>query len=42
MVIPGRVRNGMVILEGEAALPEGAAVTVTYPTPPKANLARVC
>jgi hypothetical protein len=31
MVIPGRVHNGVVVLEGESALPEGAAVTVTYP-----------
>jgi hypothetical protein len=30
MVIPGRVHNGVVILEGASALPEGAAVTVTY------------
>jgi hypothetical protein len=34
MVIPGRVHNGVVVLEGEAALPEGAAVTVTYPAFP--------
>jgi hypothetical protein len=31
MVIPGRVHNGVVVLEGASALPEGAAVTVTYP-----------
>jgi len=31
MVIPGRVHNGVVVLEGEPALPEGAAVTITYP-----------
>jgi hypothetical protein len=31
MVIPGRVQNGVVLLEGGAALPEGAAVTITYP-----------
>ena len=31
MVIPGQVHNGVVVLEGESALPEGAAVTVTYP-----------
>lgn len=37
MVIPGRVHNGMVVLESEAALPEGAAVTVIYPAPPQAD-----
>jgi hypothetical protein len=31
MVIQGRVHNGVVVLEGAAALPEGAAVTVSYP-----------
>jgi hypothetical protein len=37
MVIAGRVHKGVVILEGGAALPEGAAVTVSYPaSPPKA------
>ena len=30
MEIPGRVQNGVVVLEGHPALPEGAAVTVTY------------
>ena len=35
MVIPGRVHNGVVVLEGESSLPEGAAVTVTYPAPPE-------
>ena len=28
MLIPGRVHNGVVVLEDGAALPEGAAVTV--------------
>jgi hypothetical protein len=28
MVIPGRVENGVVVLEGGAKLPEGTAVTV--------------
>ena len=37
MVIPGRVHNGVVILEGESALPEGAAVTITYPALLKAK-----
>jgi hypothetical protein len=27
------VRNGVVVLEGHLNLPEGAAVTVTYPVP---------
>ena len=31
MVIPGRVHNGVVVLESGPALPEGAAVTVSYP-----------
>jgi hypothetical protein len=34
MVIPGRVHNGVVVLEGDTALPEGAAVTITYPALP--------
>jgi hypothetical protein len=29
MVILGRVHNGVVVLEGESALPEGAVVTGT-------------
>ena len=31
MVIPGRVQNGVVVLEGATALPEGAVVTINYP-----------
>jgi hypothetical protein len=31
MEIPGRIHNGVVVLEGSSELPEGAAVTVTYP-----------
>lgn len=31
MELHGRVHNGVVVLEGDPALPEGAAVTVTYP-----------
>jgi hypothetical protein len=30
MVILGRVQNGVVVLQGESALPEGAVVTVSY------------
>lgn len=31
MILPGRVQNGVVVLDGEAALPEGAAVSVCFP-----------
>jgi len=31
MVVSGRVHNGVVVLEDASALPEGAAVSVTYP-----------
>lgn len=34
MIIPGRIRNGVVVLEGGPPLPEGAAVSVTYPAAP--------
>ena len=37
MVIPGRVKNGVVVLEGEAALPEGASVSVSYHAHPPAK-----
>lgn len=33
MVFLGRVRNGVVVLEGSSALPEGAVVTVSYGEP---------
>jgi len=33
MIIPGRVHNGVVVLEGGPALPEGAAVSIWYPVP---------
>lgn len=32
MTIPGRVQNGVVVLESGSILPEGAVVTVIYPT----------
>jgi hypothetical protein len=37
MTLPGRVENGVVILDGKSILPEGAVVTVSYeePTAPK-------
>ena len=31
MIIPGRVHHGVVVLEGGPALPEGAAVSISYP-----------
>jgi hypothetical protein len=31
MEIPGRVHNGVIVVDGPATLPEGAAVTITYP-----------
>ncbi len=34
MVIPGKVQNGVVVLEKGYALPEGASVTVNYPAQP--------
>jgi hypothetical protein len=34
MVIPGRVQNGVVVLEGGSVLPEGAAVSIAYPALP--------
>lgn len=30
MIISGKVRGGVVVLEGSSQLPEGAAVTVSY------------
>jgi hypothetical protein len=33
MVVLGRVRNGVVVLEGQATLPEGALVAVSYGEP---------
>jgi hypothetical protein len=31
MEIPGRVQNGVVVLEGQTTLPDGTPVTVLYP-----------
>jgi hypothetical protein len=31
MELHGRVCDGVIVLDGRAALPEGATVTVTYP-----------
>jgi hypothetical protein len=36
MEILGYVHNGIIVLEGNPNLPEGAAVTVVYPPAPKA------
>ena len=33
MVIAGHVQNGVVVLEGDVTLPEGAAVVVSYAAP---------
>jgi len=35
--LDGRVHNGVVVLEGEWPLPEGAMVTVSYPVSPPAE-----
>jgi hypothetical protein len=34
MVVLGRVQNGVVVPEGDSALPEGAVVTISYGEPP--------
>jgi hypothetical protein len=39
--IPGRVENGVVVLEGPATLPEGARVCVCYPSPVRIEVATV-
>jgi hypothetical protein len=40
MTIPGRVHNGVVILEGGTQLPEGASVAVSFPVAAKSAPAR--
>jgi hypothetical protein len=40
MDIPGRVQDGVVVLEGGAKLPEGAAVRVLYPAGPVIRVAK--
>ncbi len=40
MEIPGRVQNGVVILEGESTLPEGMAVSVVPRVSPVIRVAR--
>jgi len=39
--IPGRVENGVVVLEGAATLPEGAAVRVCYTGSPTIHTSSV-
>jgi hypothetical protein len=34
MVVLGRVQNGVVVLEGNSNLPEGAVVTISYAEAP--------
>ena len=38
MDVPGRVQNGVIVLEGGVSLPEGAAVTVVMPAKPKLHV----
>ena len=38
MILAGRVHNGVVVLESGSTLPEGAAVTVSYPPLPKSKV----
>ena len=40
MEIPGRIQNGVVVLDGSASLPEGAEVTVTLRTKPVIRVAK--
>ena len=40
MNIPGRVHNGVVVLDGSVSLPEGAAVNVSYRTSPLIRVAK--
>jgi hypothetical protein len=37
MVVRGRVRNGVVALDGGPVLPEGADVIVSYPVPAESS-----
>lgn len=40
MEIPGRVQNGVVVLDGSVSLPEGSAVMVTLCTKPVIRVAK--
>ena len=35
MVIRGRVKNGVIVLDNASALPEGAEVSISYPAAPE-------
>ncbi len=37
MEMRGRIHNGVVVLDGEPGLPEGALVSVLYPVAPAAS-----
>lgn len=39
--VPGRIENGVVVLEGPNALPEGARVCVSYPASPSVRVTAV-
>lgn len=41
MDIPGRVENGVVVLEGSATLPEGSRVVVLYDGTPRLTKATI-
>ena len=41
MVLHGRVANGVIVIEGNLPLPEGAAVSVSYPAAPLDQSAQV-
>jgi hypothetical protein len=40
MTIPGRIRNGVVILDGESTLPDGTPVSVVSRTSPVIRVAK--
>jgi hypothetical protein len=40
MTIPGRVQNGVVVLEGESTLPEGTLVSVVSRSSPVIRVAK--
>jgi hypothetical protein len=40
MEISGRVQNGVIVIDGPASLPEGAAVTVTLQSKPAIRVAK--
>ncbi len=41
MDVPGRVLNGVVVLEGGVSLPEGAAVRVSCPVGPAIHISQI-